>query len=55
MNLNKYRVSYTDFSGDSPKSKRKVVEAHDALEAMDKVEAMNCAYSPTSATLVKAH
>ena len=46
MELNKFRVFYTDFSGDYPKNRRKTVKAQDAFEAMDKVEKMNSAYSP---------
>lgn len=45
-NLNKFRVFYTDFSGDYPKNRQKTVKALDAFEAMAKVEMMNSAYSP---------
>lgn len=44
--MNKFRVFYTDFSGDYPKNRQKTIKAQDPFEAMAKVEEMNCAYSP---------
>lgn len=51
--MNKYRVSYTSFAGETPKHGTRIVHANNAREAMDVLEQQHPEFSTTSAREIK--
>lgn len=51
--MNKYRVSYTSFAGETPKHGTRIVHANNAREAMDVLEKQHPEFSTTSAREMK--
>jgi len=51
--MNKYRVSYTSFAGETPKHGARIVHANSPMEAMDVLEKQHPEFSTTSAREMK--
>ena len=51
--MNKYRVSYTAFAGETPTHGTRIVHANSPMEAMDLLEKQHPEFSTTSAKELK--